>query len=570
MSADSGSPASPLGLPAAGTATQASNSKPRKSLQSGYSLLARGEPKIWFSGGMLVVCLAMIIGLLGLILVSGVPAFWAKPIDLLALDDGTLEIGQLQSIRPELAEPATLVDGESFTVSDGFAGEEQGTSASSPKWDRNAGSKTRRYYRTGNFRLTGRHYRWLSSQELGPAGIGRPEWALVVERMEWGRLYGLPLTVETRLTPGEEARKELAFLADLREILDLVATDDAERLSAVRSAVELAARDLQDTALREQIATDARAPEAELRVQTTESEEWTPYVDISATAKLATAQRKWSDYAAAFAALQTHLQEVIRQREELEQAKYEISRLDAQLSKLRVDVRRAELETGVQAAVQVDTSHYLLEQQEALAVRQAKIPELKERLLHLLPTGDALSNFASSLMDDFLDNNLSVESASLTEQIAQWMEPAASQPELIREAIADYQQGYREIVRKKQPLERRLIELEEQLELTRVDFAVPTGSIALPDVSDDDLSALLAGTVTPTLRAQLENQNIQLSTSSPVVEKLGEMLSLISLQDQAGDKQLLALTSPGYLASRRSNLGDDFSREESARCASCY
>ncbi|MEJ2720913.1 MAG: hypothetical protein P8181_07200, partial [bacterium] len=40
------------------------------------SLLAHGEPMVWLTGGALAVCLVMIVGLLGLIVVQGASTFW--------------------------------------------------------------------------------------------------------------------------------------------------------------------------------------------------------------------------------------------------------------------------------------------------------------------------------------------------------------------------------------------------------------------------------------------------------------------------------------------------------------
>ncbi|RMG08084.1 MAG: phosphate ABC transporter permease PstA [Planctomycetota bacterium] len=44
--------------------------------------------------------------------------------------------------------------------------------------------------RTGNFRLTQRHFHWVDLAEVERRD--RPEWALVLERLEWGRFYGFP------------------------------------------------------------------------------------------------------------------------------------------------------------------------------------------------------------------------------------------------------------------------------------------------------------------------------------------------------------------------------------------
>ena len=51
----------------------------------------------------------------------------------------------------------------------------------------------RRLLRTGNYELTNEHFTWISQFEV--AAEDQPEWALVFERLSWGRFYGLPQTL---------------------------------------------------------------------------------------------------------------------------------------------------------------------------------------------------------------------------------------------------------------------------------------------------------------------------------------------------------------------------------------
>ena len=48
----------------------------------------------------------------------------------------------------------------------------------------------RRLLRTGNYELTSEHFTWISQFEV--AAEDRPPWALVFERLSWGRFYGTP------------------------------------------------------------------------------------------------------------------------------------------------------------------------------------------------------------------------------------------------------------------------------------------------------------------------------------------------------------------------------------------
>ena len=50
----------------------------------------------------------------------------------------------------------------------------------------------RRLVRTGNFELTGEHFNWVSDFEVAPGDETCPDWAVLLERLAWGRFYGTP------------------------------------------------------------------------------------------------------------------------------------------------------------------------------------------------------------------------------------------------------------------------------------------------------------------------------------------------------------------------------------------
>lgn len=125
----------------------------------GTSLFAQGEPMIWLTGGGLALALVMIVGLLLLVVLQGVATLWPVPVVQAELADGRRVMGEVT--REELYRP---------------------TPESSPV--------RRRLLRTGNFELTGEHFQWVSDADL--RSETRPPWALVLERMAWGRFYGTP------------------------------------------------------------------------------------------------------------------------------------------------------------------------------------------------------------------------------------------------------------------------------------------------------------------------------------------------------------------------------------------
>ena len=136
---------------------------PRRLLRRATSLSAQGEPMLWLTGGALVLALAMIAGLLVLVAWHGSSTFWPRPILQVEKVGGGALLGEVQEDETYVPE----------------------------------GTRTpvrRRELRTGNFEISGSHFQWISAPEV--ASESRPEWALVVERTNWGRFFGFPTAFE--------------------------------------------------------------------------------------------------------------------------------------------------------------------------------------------------------------------------------------------------------------------------------------------------------------------------------------------------------------------------------------
>jgi phosphate transport system permease protein len=321
----------------------------RRRRRAGSSLLARGEPMLWMSGGGLVTCLLMVIGLLGLVLWQGLTTFWPSPVvqvkivgeqmlmgEITRQEVYELELGGLaamsgsqrdaaagllnprlrnrlmrlsesQSLENEVRELAGLarkrltqqvevlevvqnaagreraellatlgntIDGriQSLTrkfldqIQSSIQQDEDGTTLfeawdqlkrsreallEQPTLDSLQSSLTddadslyaawssevlsalaaevgvsmrRRLIRTGNFDLTGNDFNWVSDFEIADSedAWSEPEWALLFERLAWGRFYGFPkelridgATAETE--PAEIWKRFLPLHAECRE-----------------------------------------------------------------------------------------------------------------------------------------------------------------------------------------------------------------------------------------------------------------------------------------------------------------------------------------------------------------
>ncbi|MDZ7582410.1 MAG: phosphate ABC transporter permease PstA [Deltaproteobacteria bacterium] len=153
----------------------------QRSSRQAANLLAHGTPMVWLTGGAMTVCLAMIATLLVYVAYQGFATFWpVAVVQVRTLDGRTLmgEVTRHDRFRPSAAVleslPADHVEAlkKSVGAADGWAG--------------------RRLIRTGNYELTNEHFNWVSDFEIAADGEVHPPWALIFERMAWGRFYGTP------------------------------------------------------------------------------------------------------------------------------------------------------------------------------------------------------------------------------------------------------------------------------------------------------------------------------------------------------------------------------------------
>lgn len=147
--------------------------------KSRTALAAHGQPYVWLAGGMLAVSLAMILGLIGLVLYRGTGTFWPVPVIQVELADGRLHLGEITR-RGSYVPRDELID----------ALPPEARQAARALLEANEGISERFLIRTGNFELSHEHFNWVS--DFAVKTTSYPQWALLFERQEWGRFYGLP------------------------------------------------------------------------------------------------------------------------------------------------------------------------------------------------------------------------------------------------------------------------------------------------------------------------------------------------------------------------------------------
>ncbi len=208
--------------------TVSKSKKTYRPVQSGLSVLARGESFVWLTGGMLIVSIGMIACLLCFIFIRGMGTFWPQPFAVYPVQSGGLIAGEVQSI-------------------DTFAYEANQLNSLSEKAQANAIARLaneqsalakRVYLRVGNFELSGQHFDYLNEFERTSEETFYPENAWVVERLSNGRLYGWPMQLTESFNPSFDPRfAQLTTAKDLVQQLSEFATEqntlDAEQVEAI-------------------------------------------------------------------------------------------------------------------------------------------------------------------------------------------------------------------------------------------------------------------------------------------------------------------------------------------------
>ena len=202
------------------------------------SVVAGGEPAVWLTGASLAICLAMIVGLLGLIVWQGVGTFWPGELVKVRFADGSALLGERfgsETFELRRDELPFLPPRDRAAAAATLGGADEVETA-------------RTLLRTDNRELTGRTFTYVN--DFAVAETTRPEWAVVLERDQRGRFLGEPVRLiagdETfegpaaawaefqRRRPAVERRRERREA--LEEAIGATATDVEQARVAVRAA----------------------------------------------------------------------------------------------------------------------------------------------------------------------------------------------------------------------------------------------------------------------------------------------------------------------------------------------
>jgi len=119
-----------------------------------------GDPFIWLTGAALALCLVMVAGLVLLVMLSGLGFFWPADVVRLTLKDGKVLAGQVME-REQIPQP--------------------GAPPGTPE-------RYRIQLKVGNRDLYGADFVWVDEDAIATRAL--PPDAILIQRREWGNLYG--------------------------------------------------------------------------------------------------------------------------------------------------------------------------------------------------------------------------------------------------------------------------------------------------------------------------------------------------------------------------------------------
>jgi phosphate transport system permease protein len=176
---------------------------------------------IWLTGGALAFALLMVAGLLLLVLANGLGHFWPRAVSRLTLVDGTVVVGEIvqREVIPR------------------------------PRGARGA-AQHRIKVKQGNRDVYGSDFLWIDEAKI--ATVDAPPTAVVVERREWGNLYGFVRHVkdgDTLVAQGEAAGwqaliERLPAARDLAAEIRRLQRNEIGRLNFQQERTRLALRRL--------------------------------------------------------------------------------------------------------------------------------------------------------------------------------------------------------------------------------------------------------------------------------------------------------------------------------------
>jgi phosphate transport system permease protein len=425
-----------------------------RSRRPAASMLSQGESMLWLTGGALALCLAMIVGLLGLIIAYGMTTFWPLPLVRLETIDGQIYLGEItreSHLELDHRRVAALAPPQQEAaqrwLDTGTVSEAAGDARVRVR---------RRLLRTGNFDLTQTHFHWVTDFELAdePWAETYPEWALILERTSWGRFYGEPKAFAVRhprKVPGPEERLHAAvqFLESNQYRISDEPT--RERFQAALQPLRERRNLLRAQGVERFLASFQAEPDQRLDA-VVENGPGVPVGEVATGQNVTEVQVVWETPAAAWSQFGRWHQEVrdrYARRRKIE--KHDMGRSDDRLEEARLAIRRQEIDQDLVVGSLPDQLFQLRNELDALrqlrSEQEERVRDIEQLLGPDAPAAAFAVEFAQALQ---VENRQQVE--MVEQHLAEIDEQLAALPRSAADAVRQYVDAKREAEEQRQGL----------------------------------------------------------------------------------------------------------------------
>jgi phosphate transport system permease protein len=182
-----------------------------------------GTPWIWLNAAAVSASLIMVIGVLGLIAARGVGHFWPSQVAQFSYQE---EAGQVQTIIGEKIDtsitPAAMAKSTGYKMAD------------------DEDTLVQYLIKTGNRDITGTDFRWILERNVRQQEY--PPEMMVVERREWGNLYGYLVAVKesgVTIATGEQSWSVLqAKIDEALAVFEKIAHLEKKEVGAINYSLD--------------------------------------------------------------------------------------------------------------------------------------------------------------------------------------------------------------------------------------------------------------------------------------------------------------------------------------------
>jgi ABC-type phosphate transport system permease subunit len=345
--------------------------------------------------------------------------------------------------------------------------------------------RRRRSLRTGNFELTGEHFTWFSDYQIVDGGEKRPEGAVVLERVTWGRFYGYPrefIEVVPRPIPADERTlsEGIDFLNAHATLLE--ETSVLELLPEIQRLYD----ETRDRHIRAFLDSAPVADSEVNRVEfVTEAGEVIPRERILPATNITEMHIVSTGGDVAWKMFQSRHSEVRERFARMtELQKHELGREFAQQEKARLALRQAEIDHNLQVLELAQQIHShelaadsLQQQQVQNASRLAELKRLLGRDTEMGTLADRMLQAASREIDR--------QKKSQLEELQKLKDRSAELPESVRSCVSEYLNVHRLATEKANGIKDQIEQLSKQNALYRLKMTTSDGreaTLALGDI----------------------------------------------------------------------------------------